>query len=302
MAQYRDPYSDQQPGAHNERYGDGPSYNPYDSGEPHQTYDQGGYDPHTTGGYTDDPKANPQGNGASYEPEMQDAHLKDRHPHFVKESQPQGYKSWRYGQAGGLWTRGSRGSCIGRFCCCTLLVTVFLVISIILALLMWVRPPDVVVGGIAPSTTEDAVQLGTGSITVNLGIDIAVANPNYFAVSFKSIDALAYYPINNTLIGTGNESGITFNANSQTNFTFPFSMDFSTNMTSSTEILTDLAQKCGVGGGAVEDITINLDITLGLRILFFVVYPVVNIPVSFACPISAADIESLLESIASSVL
>ena len=32
-------------------------------------------------------------------------------------------------------------------------------------------------------------------------------------------------------------------------------------------------------------------IQLGLRILFFVVYPVVNIPASFACPISASDIE-----------
>jgi len=60
----------------------------------------------------------------------------------------------------------------------------------------------------------------------------------------------------------GNESGITFNANSQTNFTFPFSMDFSTNMSSSTAILQDLASKCGVGGGSVQDITINLDVTV----------------------------------------
>lgn len=105
----------------------------------------------------------------------------------------------------------------------------------------------------------------------------SVTNPNYFAVSFKSIDAKvrehpsdcaiahihqAYYPINNTLVGTGNESGITFNSNKQTNFTFPFTMEFSTNMTSGTPILTDLAQKCGVGGGAVQDITINLDVTV----------------------------------------
>lgn len=75
----------------------------------------------------------------------------------------------------------------------------------------------------------------------------------------------AYYPINNTLVGTGNESGITFNSNKQTNFTFPFTMEFSTNMTSGTPILTDLAQKCGVGGGAVQDITINLDVTVRVK-------------------------------------
>jgi len=72
----------------------------------------------------------------------------------------------------------------------------------------------------------------------------------------------AFYPINNTLVGSGNESDITFNAHSQTNFTFPFTLDFSTNMASSTQILADLATKCGVGGGAVQDITINLDITV----------------------------------------
>lgn len=66
-------------------------------------------------------------------------------------------------------------------------------------------------------------------------------------------------------MGTGNETDITFHANSQTNFTFPFTMEFSTNMASSTSILTDLAQKCGVGGGAVQDITINLDITVRVR-------------------------------------
>jgi hypothetical protein len=75
----------------------------------------------------------------------------------------------------------------------------------------------------------------------------------------------AYYPINNTLVGTGNETDITFNSNSQTNFTFPFSLEFSTNMSSSTQILTDLATKCGVGGGAVQDITVDLDITVRAR-------------------------------------
>lgn len=300
MTEYRDPYTDQKSGAYNQRYGDGPTYNPYDSSQPHQSYDQGGYEPHTTGEYRDDPNANPQGAGALYEPEA------NPHDHSGYEKgtgfQSQGFKSWRHGQAGGLWTRGSRVGCVGRFCCCTMLVSVFLIISILLALLLWVRPPDVILGSVGTSTTQNAVQLGTDSITVNLGVDIAVTNPNYFAVSFKSIDANAYYPINNTLIGSGNESDITFNANSQTNFTFPFSMEYSTNMSSSTAILADLASKCGVGGGSVQDITINLDVTLGLRILFFVVYPVVNIPASFACPISASDIESLLSSLASGVL
>ncbi|KAG1877942.1 hypothetical protein DFJ58DRAFT_753328 [Suillus subalutaceus] len=296
MSQYRDPYTEQQQGGYDQQYGDAP-YNQYDTRQPHQAYDQGGYDPHTMGEYRDDPNTNPQVITPSYVPEV--------NPHeqsnFAKETgrQSQDFKTWRRENTGGLWTKGSRVSCVGRFCCCTMMIAVFLVVSILLALLMWVRPPDAIVGTVAPSTTQNAVQLNSGSITLNLGINITVDNPNYFSVSFKSIDANAYYPINNTLIGTGNESDITFNSNSETNFTFPFSVEFSTNMSSSTQILEDLATKCGVGGGAVEDITINLDITLGLRVLFFVVYPVLNIPASFACPITASEISSLIPSVTS---
>lgn len=297
MSQYRDPYYDQQQGDHNQ--GDA-TYNQYDNRQPHQAYDQGGYDPHTVGEYRDDPNANPQVISPPYVPEAQEALPHDQ-PDFARETgnQSRDFKNWRSENSGGLWTRGSRGSCVGRFCCCTLMVAVFLVVSILLALLMWVRPPDVIVGAVGTSTSQNAVQLNSGSITVNLGVGIAVANPNYFSVSFTSIDAKAYYPINNTLVGTGNETDITFHSNSQTNFTFPFSMEFSTNMSSSAQILADLASKCGVGGGAVQDITINLDVTLGLRVLSFVVYPVVNIPASFACPISASDISSLIPSITS---
>jgi hypothetical protein len=82
MAEYRDPYTDQKSGAYNQRYGDGSAYNPYDSSQPHQSYDQGGYEPRTTGEYKDDPNANPQGAGALYEPE---ANPRD-HPGFEKET------------------------------------------------------------------------------------------------------------------------------------------------------------------------------------------------------------------------
>ncbi|KAG2111707.1 uncharacterized protein F5147DRAFT_686391 [Suillus discolor] len=297
MSQYRDPYSEQQQGSHNQQYGDAS----YDTRQPHQAYDQGGYDPHTTGEYRDDPNGSPQVAATSYAPAAQEMMNPYEQPNYAKKNggQSQDFKTWRGENTAGLWTRGSRVSCIGRFCCCTMMIAVFLIVSILLALLMWVRPPDAIVGNVGPSTTQNAVQLNSGSIIVNLGVNLTVDNPNYFGVSFKSINVDAYYPINNTLVGTGQETDITFNSNSQTNFTFPFSLEFSTNMTSSTQILTDLATKCGVGGGAVQDITIDLDITVGLRVLFFVVYPVVSIPASFACPISASDISSLIPSLTS---
>lgn len=70
-----------------------------------------------------------------------------------------------------------------------------------------------------------------------------------------------YYPINNTLIGSGQENDVTFNSHSNTNFTFPFSIEYTTSMPSSAQIIADLITKCGISGGAVSDITVNYDIT-----------------------------------------
>ncbi|KAG2078145.1 hypothetical protein BDR04DRAFT_1124702 [Suillus decipiens] len=282
MSQYRDPYSEQQ-GGHNQQYGDA-SYNQYDARQPHQTYDQDGYDPYAVGEYRDDPNVNPQVVATSHAPAAQEVNPQSN---FAKETgyQSQDFKTWRSKNTGGLWTRGSRISCVGRFCCCTMMITVFLIVSILLALLMWVRPPDAIVGSVGTSTTQSAVQLDSGNITVNLGIDIT---SSFVDLILSLTIYQAYYPINNTLVGNGTENDITFNSNSQTNITFPFSLEFSTSTNSG--VLTDLASKCGVGGGAAEDITLNLDIKVGLRVLFFVVYPALSIPASFVCPISASDI------------
>lgn len=67
-----------------------------------------------------------------------------------------------------------------------------------------------------------------------------------------------YYPINNTLIGGGQENDVTFYSHSSTNFTFPFSIEYTTTMSSSAQIIGDLETKCT---GTASDITVDYDIT-----------------------------------------
>lgn len=56
------------------------------------------------------------------------------------------YKTWRAEDQDNLWTRGSRAKTCGRFLCCTIMVTVFLIISILLSLaLVRYRPSNQVV-------------------------------------------------------------------------------------------------------------------------------------------------------------
>lgn len=49
------------------------------------------------------------------------------------------FKAWRADGHENLWTRGSRTRTCGRFFCCTIMITAFLIISIILSLAL-VRP------------------------------------------------------------------------------------------------------------------------------------------------------------------
>lgn len=271
------------------QYNDGPEYNPYTGNQqPHPTYDQEGYEPYSGAAYRDEPQME---NTAT--PPV--ANNKETSEFVISpiEKSTGALKNYRYQTQGALWTRGGRGRCIGRFCCCTLLIALFLIISIVLALLLWVRPPNISVGGVSAPSTGSQIQVTSGGLDINLGVNISVENPNYFAVSFNKIQANIFYPINNTDIGGGNATDITFRSHSQTNFTFPFTIAYQKSLDPNNKILVDIATKCGFIGGSRSQITVNYKITLGLKVLFITISPVVSNSLSFDCPLSQSDISSL---------
>ncbi|KAJ6623523.1 hypothetical protein B0H10DRAFT_2010236 [Mycena sp. CBHHK59/15] len=317
---YQDPYAGQyghyqhQPP---QQYGDSlPDFNPYTTaGQPHQTYEQGAYDNYG-GGYRDDPipdqrdhAPHRQGTQHSYMTEAlaplplgsKSLDETSRFDPGEFTPSPRGPKTAhnlrRYRQEfqGHLWTKGGRASCFGRFFCCTFMIIVFLLVTILLALTLWLRPPSISFGEVAPMTSGSTVQLTSDGININMGVNISVHNPNFFAVNFKKINAQIFYPINDTAIGNGTANHIVFNAVTQTNFTFPFSIDYSTSIDPKNLILLDLAEKCGILG-TKSDVTVNYKITLGIQILFVTISPVISNTFSFACPLDASDLQGLLGS------
>jgi LEA14-like dessication related protein len=200
-------------------------------------------------------------------------------------------KDYRFGHQGNLCTKGGRARCIGRICCCSLMTTVFLIVSIVLALALWIRPPSIIIGSVQP-LSGTSISASSGSITVNLGVDISVINPNYFSVDFTKIEAELFYPVNNTKIGGGNTS-VNFKSRSQTNFTFPIAFSYNSSNDQQGVVLHDLAAKCGIDG-TKSNLDIDYKISLGIRFLIVTISPVISNSFSFACPISAADVSQLL--------
>jgi len=173
---------------------------------------------------------------------------------------------------------------------------VFLVVTILLAFVLWLRPPSIDIGNVAPMASGGSVVQQTGNgININMGVNISVNNPNFFAVNFKKITAQIYYPINNTGIGNGVANNIVFKSDAQTNFTFPFSIDYSTSIDPKNLILLDLAEKCGILG-TKTDLTVNYKITVGVQILFVTISPSISNTFTFACPLTASDLSGLLGS------
>ncbi|KAH9934736.1 uncharacterized protein B0H18DRAFT_869232 [Fomitopsis serialis] len=272
-------------------------YNPYAAAaQPHKTYEQGGYNyesgGYNQGGYTDDPS------GVGKE---RDRNVFEREADDAFPNRPSGPKNtrnmrrWRLEHSEGLWTRGGALATFGRFFCCTIMIVVFLFISIVLSLVLWVRPPSVLIGTPTLNGTSP-VSVQNSALVLALDVDASVSNPNYFSVQFTDLDLNLFYPINNTAVGGGSLKNVDFRSHETTNITFPLDLKYNITGSSSTNVLVDLAQKCGVlPGSSKSDITINYKATVDVRIFAIPVKPTISNSFSFECPIDSSDIEKLLQ-------
>jgi len=207
---------------------------------------------------------------------------------FEKKRTPSAYREYRYDHQGNLWMKNGPVRTAGRFCFCTILTTVFLIVTIALSLVLWIRPPNVQLGSV--QTQGGLQKLSGGGFQVNLSTVITVDNFNYFNVDMRKIKVDVFYPIDNTPVGGGTANDVLFKSNSETNFTFPFALKYNPLNDATGQVLADIATKCGVGGGQRRDITVNYQLTLGIQILLFTVSPVISNAFSFACPISSSSI------------
>jgi len=176
------------------------------------------------------------------------------------------------------------------------MTTVFLILSIALALALYIRPPSILIGSLEPlsGSVGNAISATNNGISIQLGVDISVSNPNYFGVLFPKVEVELLYPINNTPVGGGIANNLDFKSRSQTNFTFPLMLTYNSTQAEANAIFSDLASKCGLTGGAKSNLNINYKITLGIRILMATISPTISNTFSFPCPITAAEIKQLL--------
>ncbi|KAF8485601.1 hypothetical protein JB92DRAFT_1538974 [Gautieria morchelliformis] len=272
---------------HQPSYDDSTGYDPYGQSapQPHPSYDL------HPAPYKDEDPVPSRAMGAPVED-------KEFNPFDPPPKSTGDLRMWRHDRQGNLWTKGGRGRCIGRFCCCTIMIVILLFVSIVLTLAVFLRPPDIEFSGVKASTTDSAVVATSSDLQVNLGIGISVRNPNFFSVAFKSITANVTYPINNTQIGGGVQNNVVFKSNSKTSFDFPFTLHYSQAADPDSKIITDIVTKCGfIPGSAKQKLSIGYTLKLSIQVLAVTIAPPISGTASFDCPFTLSEIEPLIGSI-----
>jgi hypothetical protein len=213
-----------------------------------------------------------------------------------------GVKAYRKGiRPKNLWTRGGGLSCFGRFFFCSFLIIIFIIVAIILALALWLRPPALTFTNPAINPNQQ-VSLDS-TLTVPLEVNITVYNPNFFSADFTSLTAEVSYPdVGNEVVARGNLTNLIIKSNEITNFTFPIviSLDLTGQGNSSDlSVVLDLANKCGIiPQGSKTPIPLDIQIGITLRVLGIMISsPSISIPVKINCPIDDSAIEQKLQGI-----
>ncbi|ORX37746.1 hypothetical protein BD324DRAFT_650295 [Kockovaella imperatae] len=204
-------------------------------------------------------------------------------------------RMWRKDERGPQWFRGGGLRSGFRLFFCCLIIALITIVSVVLAIALYVRPPNVTLDSV--TLGSNPVSLTSTGLNVTFDLGISVSNPNWFNVDFKEIKATAKYPGYSSIPFGG---GILYNANfrgySDSTFQFPLTLNYTTAADPNRVILNDLISKCGVSGGEKQDITIDYDLDLKLRVVGITVDPRISSSASFLCPISASDIQSIIGS------
>jgi hypothetical protein len=162
---------------------------------------------------------------------------------------------------------------------------------------LWIRPPDIVIGG--NNGTSPAVAQGLNVLSdgfqVNMDIPIEVINPNYFSVKLTNVDAQLFYSINNTFIGNGTVRNVALPSGSTTDFNFPFALIYTKSIDPSSAIITDIASKCLASPPA--DLTVHYKIKVGVKVFVVTIAPTISNSLSFACPIDKGSLQTIIKNL-----
>ncbi|TXT08624.1 hypothetical protein VHUM_02752 [Vanrija humicola] len=199
-------------------------------------------------------------------------------------------RMWRKDERGKQWTRGGGVRSTGRLIFCCIVVAILIIVSIVLAVLLYIRPPSVVVQNFDVDTQSLTVK--QGQFSANISLQVQVNNPNWFNADFKEINVDIRYPnVPSGQFGYGAVSNANFKGYSLSTFNFPLTINYTLANDPNQAIINDLNAKCGTTQGKIN---IDYTIRLWLKILGVSVKPNIGSTQTITCPLTGSDIQQVL--------
>ncbi|CAO3674187.1 unnamed protein product [Umbelopsis ramanniana] len=131
------------------------------------------------------------------------------------------------------------------------------------------------------------------AFNISASLQIGIYNPNFEAPTFSSIKATAYYPNISKSVGGGELDNVHINGKGITNITFPFTIIYDASQGTNSSMLLDVASQCGLTGGAKQDITINYDLALTLKVGLIPITITLPEKASFPCPLDSSALSNI---------
>jgi len=213
-----------------------------------------------------------------------------------------------------IWTKEDKSafrsrSCPAKLCRIifgNLILAVIFIVSIILLIVMFVRPPNVAISGISVPS-QNGVSYQNGAFAFNVSVDISVSNPNSISASIKKLTATAYDAADQTTaLGHGSVENQKIQPNANTTIVFPFQIKYDQSSDSDLSILKNIASDCGLslfGGssGSSGDLSFLFKIEVDVSVLSITVPVKFNKDVSFPCPLSGSSLQGVISGLGSSL-
>ncbi|KAF9974332.1 hypothetical protein BGZ65_008792, partial [Modicella reniformis] len=189
---------------------------------------------------------------------------------------------------------GKKKSCLhstcGRVTCCCCLILLLGIIALAIVIFTMFKLPTVKYLDME-AEPQFTFNQGETMLAVSLVANIEVTNPNPIGFNFEAITATAYYPNYSPTIGGGNLNHVDFPSKSSKIIHFPISARYSGSQDNGYVVVRDILNRCGVLGGEKTKLTINYDLQLTFKIIFFNISPTIkNQHVDLDCPANVQDI------------
>ncbi|THV01878.1 hypothetical protein K435DRAFT_376119 [Dendrothele bispora CBS 962.96] len=159
-------------------------------------------------------------------------------------------KQYRQQSHGNLWTKGPAGRRTLRYISCSILITLYLFVGIVISLVLFLRPPNASISKPDINVDEAALIRNPSNVvtgfTIPLQINISVWNPNIVSATAKRVSVGVFYTVNDQefMIGNGTIADKVIKSNARTNVSFPIDITYSADLDPRKEVLGDILQRC----------------------------------------------------------